>query len=373
MNEVFGWGVYGGFGYLTRQLARGLLEEGVDTCILTPRRMNQKSFEILDGTKIYGYNETPRIIPFVKYYYNGNILNEISHLLKEINADIYHSQEASEYTYMVAKTAPHASHVVTFQDPWSFNEIRMMEKLHNTSRLGGYSVMLYRRWFQQRLIEKALRRMDGVFCQARYIIPKVAKMYGLRKLPEFLPNPVQVPNRNMIKSDEPKVVFLARWDPVKRPELFFQLAREFPRVRFIALGKYHSSSVMDSRLRRQYSVISNLEMPGFVSEEQKSKILEESWILVNTSIHECLPISFLEAAAHKCAILSCENPDDFAGMFGFNAGLGLHSYIKGLRYLLEDERCKALGEKAYEYVSEIHKFDRVIDLHMSAYERLTAN
>ncbi len=110
------------------------------------------------------------------------------------------------------------------------------------------------------------------------------------------------------KADTPTVCFLARWDPQKRVEVFFELAEMFPEVEFIAMGRSHDIEA-DARLRKWCEGIPNLSCPGFVSEEEKSRILEKSWALVNTSVREALPISFLEALAHETPILSGEDPD----------------------------------------------------------------
>ena len=127
----------------------------------------------------------------------------------------------------------------------------------------------------------------------------------------------------------------------------------------------------DKILREKYKNIPNLVMTGFVSEEEKSRILEESWILVNTSWRECLPVSYLEACAHKCAILSHENPDDFAKNFGYHAEIGdLNDFERGLGWLIEEDRWKELGKKGYEYVKEVHEFNRVIDNHITVYEEV---
>ena len=62
-------------------------------------------------------------------------------------------------------------------------------------------------------------------------------------------------------------------------------------------------------------------MLGFVDQfsnpEQHSRILKESWIMVNTSTKEALPNNnFLEALAHKCAILAgLDYRDGFAASF----------------------------------------------------------
>jgi glycosyltransferase involved in cell wall biosynthesis len=154
---------------------------------------------------------------------------------------------------------------------------------------------------------------------------------------------------------------------VKRNELLFDLAKEFPEVKFIVLGKAHSEG-RDSYLRETGRKLANVEMPGFVSEEEKSRILEKSWVLVNTSLRECLPISFLEAAAYKCAILSSNDPDHFAKDFGYHAA-GT-DYAKGLKSLLENDAWKEKGEKGYRYVKETHELSKVIDQHEKIYKEI---
>jgi glycosyltransferase involved in cell wall biosynthesis len=99
------------------------------------------------------------------------------------------------------------------------------------------------------------------------------------------------------KSGEPTVCFLGRFDGEKRPELFLELAERFPGVRFVAMGRANDES-MDRALRRRYGGSTNVEMPGFISGDAKRHVLDEAWILVNTSVSEGFPVSFLEAAAH---------------------------------------------------------------------------
>ena len=106
--------------------------------------------------------------------------------------------------------------------------------------------------------------MDSVHCQAKYHVPKVREMYSLKT--------------------------------------------EATRAR---------NSDVDKQLRSKYRDTPNLELAGFKVGFEKDKILEKSWILVNTSVSEGLPVSFLEAAAHHCAILSPNDPDGFTRNFGY--------------------------------------------------------
>jgi glycosyltransferase involved in cell wall biosynthesis len=251
-------------------------------------------------------------------------------LFRECDADIYHSCEPSLATYLAMKAMPDRKHVVTFRDPRDFLDWKMEYDLPSLNKLQVIHNYFYENNF---LVRNSIRNMDAVYTIGKYLIPKVRSMYGLSVDPKFLPTPVAVPEK-IKKADSPTVCFVARLDRRKRPTLFLDLARRYPHVRFIAMGKSRDKK-WDSYLRSEYSGLPNLEMTGFVDQFQSdlhSKILEESWIMVNTATREALPNSFLEAAAHRCAILSLVDPDGFASRFGYHAKD--EDFSKGLEFLL---------------------------------------
>jgi len=185
----------------------------------------------------------------------------------------------------------------------------------------------------------------------------------------FLATPVVIPPR-VAKALVPTVGFLARWDRVKRPELFLDLAAQFPDVRFIGAG-FSKDPQWDRYLRAKYSGLPNLVMPGFVDQftsSLHSQILEESWVMVNTSVKEAMPNAFLEAAAHRCAILAGVDPDGFASQFGYYAED--KDFSKGLRFLLEGQRWRERGERGFAHVSRVFETTKAIDDHLRAYERV---
>ena len=347
-TELFAWGRYGGFGKCTRTIGKALVGRGVDVSVVVPMGDGQRPVEELDGMTVHGF-------PLYRYPFTGSIY-------RLCDSDVYHSEEPSWGSTLAMNVMTGRKHMATCQNPRTAEDWRRVNRFYP----------LRRRLFNSLLggtLKEAVRRMDAVYCQARHAIPKAKEVYGLEADPGFLPNPVEIPHGMPEKAVEPTVCFLGRLDGEKRPELFFEMARRFPKVRFIAMGRAHSED-RDRRLRRQYGDIQNLEMPGFVEGKEKSRLLEESWILVNTSVSEGLPVSFLEAAAHGCAILSYHDPDGLASDFGCHVAEG--DLDLGLRLLLEGDRWKDRGEKGYEYVSEVHGTGRVVDLHIAAYEALLA-
>lgn len=353
--EIFAWGKYGGFGRATRIIGHELAKRGIEVFAVVPRRKGQKPVEELDGITVLSFP------PYFPWYSRK--------LYRMCNADIYHSSEPSFGTYLAMKEMPSRKHIVTFRDPRDFQDWKMEYDLPSLNKLQVLSNYFYENNF---LVKRAVRCADAVFCIAKYLIPKVKFMYGLKSDPHFLPTPVYVPLK-VQKAPIPTVCFLARLDRRKRPEIFFELARKFPDVKFIAVGKSRDEK-WDSYLRKTYSNLLNLEMTGFIdqfSSDLHSQILGRSWIMVNTATREALPNAFLEAAAHGCAILSAVDPDGFASNFGYHTNDD--DFTKGLEFLLDNDRWKERGEIGYEYVKKIFEVNRAIERHIAAYKQILEN
>jgi glycosyltransferase involved in cell wall biosynthesis len=211
--------------------------------------------------------------------------------------------------------------------------------------------------------------MDGLFTPARYLQEKAQRLYRLEDRPDLLPTPVEVPER-VAKAKEPTVCFVGRWDRVKRPELFFQLARSFPDVQFLAIGRAHNTAY-DETLRARYRHQSNLSLIGYIDQftsDALSRCLGRSWILINTSAKEALPNTFVEALAHRCAILSEQNPDEYATRFGRQVRNG--DFAGSLRELLQGDRWRTLGEAGYAHVMDRNSLSVATRRHVTIYQRL---
>ncbi len=185
-----------------------------------------------------------------------------------------------------------------------------------------------------------------------------------------MPTPITISNGYFQKSSKPTVILVGRWDRRKRPEIFFELARKFPDVIFIAAGESQDKA-RDQVLRNQYGGLHNLKMPGLLDQfsgNHLAKLYEKSWILVNTSTREGLPNAFLEAMAHKCAIVSHVNPENTASRFGYHVKDG--NFEKGLTSLLLNSRWIKKGEAGSVYVKENYDFKKAIDAHINVYENL---
>lgn len=352
-SQLFIHGKYGGFGSLTRTLGKALVQRGVQVYAVTPRRPGQPEHEIVDGMEVLSHS--PR-------RWSSAIA-----CFRAADCDIYHSEEPTMGTYYAQRAMPGRIHLVTAQDPrdawdwWTeFRYLSMRRRL---------TFPVWMAYENNPLVRRAVRSSTRCYVQAHFICDKVRHMYGLDYEPEFLPNPVKIPERPFEKSPAPLVVFLARWDRRKRVERFLELAPQFPGVRFVAVGKAHEEAY-DRNLRTRFGGIPNLEMPGFVDQfagGSLSDYLGPAWVMCNPAARECLPVAYLEAAAHQCAILSYTDPDGFASQMGYHASDG--DFAKGLAWLLEKENWRRQGMKGYEYVNTHHALDHAVEQHLAVYKR----
>jgi glycosyltransferase involved in cell wall biosynthesis len=321
---------------------------------VVPRRADQAAVENLDGIQVHGLT-LPELLGSGSAY-------------ERFAADIFHSQEPSLGTYLAARAGPKARHVVTFRDTRDASDWRTERGLPSASQLQVLANRLYEdNW----LVHRAVRRADLCCVAARMLAGRAQAKYGLAREPQFLPTPVDVPER-VEKDREPTVCFVARWDRRKRPELFFELARRFPRVRFLAAGKSRDPAYERS-LRDRYGKLPNLQMLGFIDQfrgPELSQLLGRSWILINTAAREGLPNAFIEAAAHGCAILSAVDPDQFASRFGYHATED--DFADGLTRLLEGNQWRQLGEAGRDHVRRVFSLKPAIDRHIEIYTELLA-
>jgi glycosyltransferase involved in cell wall biosynthesis len=360
-TEFPGFGPYGGFGVLTRDIALGLASRGLEVVISMPRNGQQRPVETVDGLTVISapistYVGLRRSKPYLGVY-------------RMIDADIYHSEEPSIGTALAKIAMPDRKHLVTFQDPRDLDDWR--KEIAPRTRGWLEEKKFWLRYYLQ--TGWAARQAHHRFTQAKFVAEKSRRLYGLSEVPEFLPNPLRIVQAKRPKETRPTVCYLGRWDARKRPELYMELFSRFPEVHFIFAGACLNDPKRDAELRDRCKQLSNVETPGWVNADQRADILARSWVMVNTSTRECLPVSYLEAASYNCAILAHENADSFPEAFGYWAKRGdLEDYAAGLRYLLQDDRWRALGQLGSEYVKSTHEYEKVIDQHVAVYRRVLA-
>jgi glycosyltransferase involved in cell wall biosynthesis len=361
-NEFFDRevGRIGGFGWAAARVARCFGEDpdlGVDVVFLTGevKVADAGAERIVHGTRLLGHGGASR--------YARRVRRARFDLLLLIDY---------RPTYQTAIRARRRTPVILWaRDPRPPEDVARVSTLEIPGAPGirpqGVSAIdctSFARVFRQ---ARWWRRKVLVATTTPYLRAKVPGTYGIAPREIFtLPNIIDIPPGPVRKSASPTVVFLGRLDPYKRPWLAVELARLFPEVTFLLLGQTHFRGAGSWA---PIDVPSNVKLLGHTDGAEKEAALAAAWALVNTSIHEGLPVSFLEALAWETPILSCQNPEDVASRFGIYVGrwdgTGLESipaFGGGLRRLLDSAPLRErLGAEGRQWVAATHSRLRFLE------------
>jgi glycosyltransferase involved in cell wall biosynthesis len=363
--EYFAWGINAGFGMFTRKLGTELAKKGVEveafiTAADYSKRVPVGKYEIIDGVQV-------KTLPRIRHkLFNGSCY--------KTDADIIHSESAPFDTCFTFKNNPGKPKLITVQDLRSYNERKWLYGLGGEPHSIEWSIPKGSHvpisWLTWRTAKNNIHHADAVACQAHLLEPKIRSIFNYKNPTLYLPNFIDVPAYPNTKYGKPSVVWLGRLDHVKRPELMFELAKLAPDVDFYVLGKSHFPE-RTKYYTEKYGNMPNVFLMGHQAGKLKEEILSKAWILLNTSFYECLPVSFLEALAHGCALLSTRNPDDLTEKFGcYEPEATAKGLLAGLKYLLFADRWLFRGNEGYEYVKQHHNTEIEINRHIELYKRM---
>jgi glycosyltransferase involved in cell wall biosynthesis len=363
-------GIYGGYGMTSRNIAEHFNEKasGVKVDVLMARPYPESSPFVLrlDHTDLIVHSDPdkPSISNIFKY----------SRLLAKRNYDVLITTEYySRYLYTLM-LLPSTPLVLWIHDPRSDEELKKIATLSlesHTSKLNVENMLKisrYERESLRKLIKQSkLMGRKVVFAStANSLIAEAKKTYDLPDIsPTLLPNPIHCPEMgNITFSESPSFCYLGRLDPIKRPWIYFELAKLFPDFDFYVAGVTHFKELMDPIIAR-YLNVKNLKFLGLVGGEEKDKLLKMVWAMINTSIHEALPVSFEEALAYGRPIISCNDADNLVQDYGYYTGrilgdggdaISIKKFANGIEAVLKDrpqwlEKCKKARRTANELYS----------------------
>ena len=202
---------------------------------------------------------------------------------------------------------------------------------------------------------------------ARLVAARMQDSLGFTPRMAHLPNIIDVPDgpEGIPRTPRPSVVFVGRLDPVKRPWVAAAVASRMPEVDFHFLGRSHFSGPGSWQ---PGELPANLQLHGHVDGERKTHLIAGAWALLNTSIHEGLPVTFQEALACATPLVSCVDPDGVVSRFGVHLGEApgdgldlVPRAVDALRGLLSDAPLRErLGRDGRDWVTATHSRERFL-------------
>lgn len=343
---------YGGYGFLARNLiAKYLPNKDIELDVLLGKGKSRFFAEMtrIDNVDVFK-------LPRKKFF--------ASRWLATKNYDIYLSIELT-YSYVLeCERNKDKKLILWIQDPrpkYEWDEINTVKLFTETSYYNQKIYNLVHDWYKSDRVR--------FISQAYFLNQKAKDLYRLdESVPiQYLPNPIEIDYSFDLNSYTKKnmIIFLGRLESVKRGWLFCEIAKLMPEYEFYVLGQTFREKDQNQSIFVDYQAIPNLHFVGHIEGEEKNTYLKNAKILVNTSIHEALPVSFIEALSYGTLLVSNRNPDNLTSKFGEYVGdvLGdgfdkVNLYVDAINTIMKDDNTRhARAKDAIQYVKDNHNLD----------------
>lgn len=163
------------------------------------------------------------------------------------------------------------------------------------------------------------------------------------------------------------ILWVGRSTPIKRPEVFLEVATACPDLRFDLVGPWYDDAYSRA-IRTRAKHLPNVTVHGPVDRARLAEFYGRAACLCCTSESEGFPNTFLEAWSHGLPVVSTFDPDRIIAENGLGGSASdIPSLIRELRSLVTDrKRWLAASSNARRYYAARYPVDQV----MREYERL---
>ncbi len=166
------------------------------------------------------------------------------------------------------------------------------------------------------------------------------------------------------------ILWVGRGIPLKRPELFIELARRLPDENFTMIMTGDTDTKKNTI--KSMNGLNNITLLDYVPFNRIQEYYNTAKLFVNTSEYEGFPNSFLQACIGKTPILSLRvNPDEFITRYDIgcvcndNIGLAVE-FINNL----DNNKITIYGNSAYNYIIQNHDIDCIVKQYERVFEGL---
>lgn len=230
------------------------------------------------------------------------------------------------------------------------------------------------RWLERCFLNFGIRNATLILAQTDYQRTCLAEAFPrapVQVLANFHPAPPDCGRNGAVIK---QVAWVANLKPLKNPGAFVRLAGRFAHrldVRFVMAGATIDASDWTREQLEQIAATPNLEYRGSLSQNDVNALLEHTDLFVNTSDHEGLANTFIQAWMRRVPVVSLRvDPDRLLSRGGLGAVAGDENRLYELvAALLDDpDRCAAIGARARRYALEhyaegnIDTLARLLDL-----------
>ena len=278
---------------------------------------------------------------------------EIKKLIKNESPDIVHCH--SSKAGLLTRLAINTKKIKTFYTPHGYSFL-----MEDSSKL-------------KRLIYKSIEKIGtlnhsvivacskGEYEESLKLTKRatyVSNGVNLEKLKKYIPEKIKQINTKSLT-----FVTTGRVSYQKNPELFNEIAKNFPKIKFIWVGTGDLENKLTSK---------NIEITGWKNRDELMEILNKSDIFILPSLWEGLPISLLEAMALKkpCIVSNVIGNRDVIS--NENNGFvcnNLNEFIEVIKNIQDNKyNLEKISENAFNDIKNIYNTDVMCKKYCNIYK-----
>ncbi len=223
-----------------------------------------------------------------------------------------------------------------------------------------------RRYF----VKWAFRQADVLITQNEKDVANMQRTVG--RTPIVIRNACHLSSTSQSRKDG-SILWAGRSMPVKRPDMFLDLAKAFPQKTFTMICQQGTGDNTYEQLAAQAGQIANLTFIRRVPFHETDRYFEQAAVFVNTSDSEGFPNTFVQAAKSGTPILSLRvNPDDFldAHHCGRCAEGNWEHFCQMLGELTDTPLGSELGQNGQDYIQKHHDIKTIIETYKTIFIEL---
>lgn len=217
-----------------------------------------------------------------------------------------------------------------------------------------------------RFFKFGFERADFLIAQTKKQIDILEKTYKKSfKNIKIIPNSFNI-KKNINSTKKDFVLWVGSSIGVKRPDIFLELAEQFPQEKFVMImTKSKAGLERWEKIKKRADKLSNLELIEKVPFKKMDDYFACAKVFVNTSATEGFPNTFLQAMMNKTPILSLNvDPDGF--IKNNNCGLisdnSFDLLVSKLEKLLSDQNLRdTISKNGYNYMLKNYDMNKNIE------------
>lgn len=160
------------------------------------------------------------------------------------------------------------------------------------------------------------------------------------------------------KAKNKYILWVARCDAWKQPEVFIGLAKANPKLAFTMICPKSSDAKYHEKIKKMALEVKNLQFIDFVPYNEIDEFFKKAYLFINTSLYEGFPQTFIQATMNAVPIVSLQvNPEDFLDIYkcGYCCRGDFNFMNKKVNELCKDKKHYTMvSHNAYTYAYKNH-------------------